>query len=50
MSSYLLIFAVALLVAFAATPMARRVALRAGIVDQPSTRKVHLSPVPLLVP
>ncbi len=48
MSSYLLIFAVALLVAFVATPMARRVALRAGIVDQPSARKVHLSPVPLL--
>jgi UDP-GlcNAc:undecaprenyl-phosphate GlcNAc-1-phosphate transferase len=48
MSSYLLIFGVALLVAFAVTPMARKVALRTGIVDQPNSRKVHLSPVPLL--
>ena len=31
-----------------ATPLARRLALRTGVVDMPNTRKVHGSPVPML--
>ncbi len=46
--NYLLIFASALLFAIGGTPVARRVALSLGIIDQPSARKVHRSPVPLL--
>ncbi|MDB5080783.1 MAG: hypothetical protein JWP00_2707 [Chloroflexi bacterium] len=45
---YLALFLVALGLALVATPLVRRVALRIGLVDAPSTRKVHLSPVPLL--
>jgi UDP-GlcNAc:undecaprenyl-phosphate/decaprenyl-phosphate GlcNAc-1-phosphate transferase len=43
-----LIFFAALLFAVAATPIARRVAFTLGILDQPSARKIHSSPVPLL--
>ncbi|MBC8354849.1 MAG: undecaprenyl/decaprenyl-phosphate alpha-N-acetylglucosaminyl 1-phosphate transferase [Planctomycetes bacterium] len=35
------------LVAFVATFVVRRMALRWGLVDQPNHRKVHVSPVPL---
>ncbi|HEU5086935.1 MAG TPA: hypothetical protein VFT99_05800, partial [Roseiflexaceae bacterium] len=31
-----------------ATPLARRLALRTGVVDVPNTRKVHGAPVPML--
>lgn len=48
MPTLLLIFVASLLLAMGATPLARRVAFRLGIVDQPSARKVHSSPVPLL--
>jgi UDP-GlcNAc:undecaprenyl-phosphate GlcNAc-1-phosphate transferase len=48
MPTVLLIFFVALLLAVGVTPLARRVAFRLGIIDQPSARKVHGSPVPLL--
>ncbi len=48
MPTILLIFFAALIVAIAATPLAQRVAVRLGILDQPNTRKVHTSPVPLL--
>lgn len=48
MPTLLLIFFAALVLAIGATPLARRVAFRLGIVDQPSARKVHSSPVPLL--
>lgn len=48
MSIYLLIFATALLMAAGSTPMARRVALRYGVIDQPNARKLHVNPIPLL--
>ncbi len=43
----LLITATALLTSLALTPVASRVAVRCGAVDQPSARKVHLTPIPL---
>jgi UDP-GlcNAc:undecaprenyl-phosphate GlcNAc-1-phosphate transferase len=46
--TYLSAFAGALVVAFLATPVARRLALRLDIVDHPSDRKVHTDPVPYL--
>ena len=48
MTTYLLAFAVALISALAATPVARRVAIRFGVMDSPSERKVHRDPVPYL--
>lgn len=48
MSTLMLIFAAALVLAIGGTPIARRLALRAGVVDQPSARKVHTRPIPLL--
>ncbi len=47
-TTYMLIFASALAVAVGGTPVVRRLALRLGVIDQPSARKVHLKPVPLL--
>jgi UDP-GlcNAc:undecaprenyl-phosphate GlcNAc-1-phosphate transferase len=47
-TTYMLIFASALAVAVGGTPVVRRLALRLGVIDQPSARKVHLQPVPLL--
>lgn len=44
----LLIFFSALLLAVGGTPIASRVATALGLVDQPSARKIHLKPVPLL--
>jgi UDP-GlcNAc:undecaprenyl-phosphate GlcNAc-1-phosphate transferase len=46
MSTLILIFASALLLAIGATPGARWVALKFGIVDQPTERKVHTIPTP----
>jgi UDP-GlcNAc:undecaprenyl-phosphate GlcNAc-1-phosphate transferase len=46
MSTLILIFASALLLAIGATPGARWVALKFGIVDQPAARKVHTTPIP----
>jgi UDP-GlcNAc:undecaprenyl-phosphate GlcNAc-1-phosphate transferase len=46
MSTLILIFASALLVAVGAMPGARWLALRFGIVDQPAARKVHARPIP----
>ncbi len=48
MTQILLIFVTALLFSILATPLARRLALYAGIVDAPSARKLHGTPVPLL--
>ncbi|MFB0546381.1 MAG: glycosyltransferase family 4 protein, partial [Anaerolineae bacterium] len=48
MTTYMLIFTSALLFAVGGTPLARKLALRLGVIDQPSARKLHLSPVPLL--
>src|SRR5512145_3293778 len=48
MSQILLIFIVALTFSVLGTPMLRRLALHAGVVDTPNMRKIHSSPVPLL--
>jgi UDP-GlcNAc:undecaprenyl-phosphate GlcNAc-1-phosphate transferase len=44
----MLIFAAALTFAVAGTPVARRLALRTGILDYPQARKIHNAPMPLL--
>jgi UDP-GlcNAc:undecaprenyl-phosphate GlcNAc-1-phosphate transferase len=46
MSTMLLIFASALLFVVGATPAAKWLATRLGIMDQPSARKVHTTPMP----
>ncbi len=43
---YMLIFLSALLLAVGVTPLARRLAVRADVMDQPDTRKVHAVPMP----
>ncbi len=43
-----LIAATALTLAVALTPLARVVALRVGLLDQPAARKAHATPIPLL--
>jgi UDP-GlcNAc:undecaprenyl-phosphate GlcNAc-1-phosphate transferase len=48
MSTPMLIFAGALVFAIGGTPVARYVAPRLGLMDQPSARKVHFRPVPRL--
>jgi len=48
MGTGLLAFTVALIVSMSVTIPVRQLALRVGMVDQPSPRKVHLRPVPLL--
>jgi UDP-GlcNAc:undecaprenyl-phosphate/decaprenyl-phosphate GlcNAc-1-phosphate transferase len=48
MSTLVLIFATALVFAMGATPLAQRLALRAGFLDQPNARKIHTSPIPRL--
>lgn len=47
-TTFMLIFACALALAVGGTPVVRYVALRLGIVDRPSARKIHLNPIPLL--
>ena len=47
-TTFLLIFASALVMAIGGTPLVRRVALRLGITDQPNARKIHVNPIPLL--
>jgi UDP-GlcNAc:undecaprenyl-phosphate/decaprenyl-phosphate GlcNAc-1-phosphate transferase len=44
----MLILAVALTFSVLGTPLARRVALRVGIISVPRSRDVHIAPVPLL--
>lgn len=34
--------------AVSGTPVARQVALRLGVIDQPNARKIHVDPIPLL--
>jgi UDP-GlcNAc:undecaprenyl-phosphate/decaprenyl-phosphate GlcNAc-1-phosphate transferase len=46
MTVYLLVFAGALVLAIGATPLARYLAPRIGMIDQPEARKVHRRPVP----
>jgi len=43
---YLIVFAVAAGVTYAATPIARRVAIRVGAVVYPDERRVHTAPLP----
>ncbi len=47
-TTFMLIFASALVLAVGGTPLIRRVALHLGIMDQPSARKIHVNPIPLL--
>jgi UDP-GlcNAc:undecaprenyl-phosphate GlcNAc-1-phosphate transferase len=46
--TYLAAFTVALATALAVTPLARRLALRHGVLDHPGERKVQSDPVPYL--
>lgn len=48
MSSFLLMAASALVIAIGGTPLVRYAALKLGILDQPSSRKIHSDPVPLM--
>jgi UDP-GlcNAc:undecaprenyl-phosphate GlcNAc-1-phosphate transferase len=48
MTTYLLILGGALLLAVAVTPLARKLAYRWGMIDQPAARKQHTAPTPLL--
>ena len=48
MTTAMLVFVGALLLAFSATPIARKIAPRLGVMDQPNPRKVHARPMPLL--
>lgn len=48
MTTYVLIFASALVLAVGVTPLVKRLATRTGMVDRPSTRKQHTVPTPLL--
>ena len=48
MSSFLLMAASALIIAIGGTPLVRYAALQLGILDQPSARKIHSAPVPLM--
>lgn len=48
MLNLMLIFGASLALALGATPLARRVAGRLGVVDKPSARKLHATPIPLL--
>ena len=46
MISYLVVFGVAAVTSFAATPLVRKAALVSGAIDRPSDRKVHPRPTP----
>lgn len=48
LAQVLLIFLAALALALGGTPVARRLAFRAGMIDTPSGRKYHSDPTPLL--
>ena len=47
-AAYLVLFLASLLLGVASTPAVRWLALRSGVVNAPSARNIHLSPVPLL--
>jgi len=48
LTQIMLIFTAALTLALAATPVARRLAVRTNMVDQPTQRKTHVTPTPML--
>jgi UDP-GlcNAc:undecaprenyl-phosphate GlcNAc-1-phosphate transferase len=45
---YLIVFAVAAAVTYAATPLVRRIAVRVGAVVYPDERRVHTAPLPTI--
>ena len=47
-TTFMLIFASALVMAIGGTPVAKRLALRLGVIDRPNARKIHVNPIPLL--
>jgi UDP-GlcNAc:undecaprenyl-phosphate GlcNAc-1-phosphate transferase len=47
-ATFMLIFASALVLAIGGTPVARYLALRLGVIDQPDARKIHVNPIPLM--
>jgi UDP-GlcNAc:undecaprenyl-phosphate GlcNAc-1-phosphate transferase len=47
-TAYVLVFAIAIGVTFATTPLLRHLALRFGLVAMPSDRAVHAEPIPYL--
>ena len=47
-TTYMLIFGGALVFVIGVTPIMRQLAPRLGLVDQPSSRKLHVSPTPLM--
>lgn len=47
-ATYIFLFVLSLLVGVVATPLVRRLALKTGVVNAPSARNIHFSPVPLL--
>jgi UDP-GlcNAc:undecaprenyl-phosphate GlcNAc-1-phosphate transferase len=47
-TTFMLIFASALVMAIGGTPLVRRLALRLGVIDRPNARKIHVNPIPLL--
>jgi UDP-GlcNAc:undecaprenyl-phosphate GlcNAc-1-phosphate transferase len=47
-TTFMLIFASALVLAIGGTPLVRRIALRLGVIDRPNARKIHVDPIPLL--
>jgi UDP-GlcNAc:undecaprenyl-phosphate GlcNAc-1-phosphate transferase len=47
-TTFMLIFASALVLAIGGTPLVRRAALRLGVIDRPNARKIHVNPIPLL--
>lgn len=48
MATLMLIFATALVFAIGGTPIARRLAVRAGVIAKPGGYRVHPNPIPLL--
>jgi UDP-GlcNAc:undecaprenyl-phosphate GlcNAc-1-phosphate transferase len=48
MRPFIIVFIIALSVTAFSTPWIRRIALSAGFVDEPNSRKVHTTPIPLL--
>ncbi len=48
MSPFLLMAASALIIAIGGTPLVRYAAMQLGILDEPSARKLHHAPVPLM--
>jgi UDP-GlcNAc:undecaprenyl-phosphate GlcNAc-1-phosphate transferase len=47
-SAYVLVFAIAIVVTWATTPLLRRLAVRLGLVAMPTDRAVHATPIPYL--